>query len=128
MTKGAVYYHFGSKEDILIGLIREITDHFIEELEKLLSSETVSFYCGFDPTGPSLHVGHMIPLFAMAHLNRAGHRASKIKSMGTHETENPQDITDYLAMGVVWMSHIIIWKESEKSVAFSERNKSPSSC
>ena len=32
-------------------------------------------YIGFDPTADSLHVGHLLPIMAMAHLQRAGHRA-----------------------------------------------------
>ncbi len=66
----------------------------IEELEKLLASEKVSFYCGFDPTGPSLHVGHMIPLFAMAHLNRAGHRAIALVGGGTALIGDPSGKTE----------------------------------
>jgi tyrosyl-tRNA synthetase len=63
------------------GFIQQCTN--VAELEKALASETVSFYCGFDPTGPSLHAGHLIPLFAMAHLNRAGHRAIALVGGGT---------------------------------------------
>jgi tyrosyl-tRNA synthetase len=63
------------------GFIQQCTN--IAELEKALASETVSFYCGFDPTGPSLHAGHLIPLFAMAHLSRAGHRAIALVGGGT---------------------------------------------
>ena len=63
------------------GFIQQCTN--LDELEKTLASETVSFYCGFDPTGPSLHAGHLIPLFAMAHLNRAGHRAIALVGGGT---------------------------------------------
>ena len=63
------------------GFIQQCTN--LEGLEKLLETETVSYYCGFDPTGPSLHAGHLIPLFAMAHLNRAGHRAIALVGGGT---------------------------------------------
>ncbi len=66
----------------------------IEELEKLLDSQVVSFYCGFDPTGPSLHVGHLIPLFAMAHLSRAGHRAIALVGGGTALIGDPSGKTE----------------------------------
>jgi tyrosyl-tRNA synthetase len=69
-----------------------------EELEKLLSSEIVSYYCGFDPTGPSLHVGHLIPLFAMAHLNRAGHRAIALVGGGTAMIGDPSGKTEMRKM------------------------------
>jgi tyrosyl-tRNA synthetase len=70
----------------------------IEELEKLLSSEVVTYYCGFDPTGPSLHVGHLIPLFAMAHLNRAGHRAIALVGGGTALIGDPSGKTEMRMM------------------------------
>ena len=54
------------------GFIKQCTDE--DTLEAQLETRPVAFYCGFDPTGPSLHAGHMIPLFAMAHLQRAGHK------------------------------------------------------
>ncbi len=46
--------------------------HF-EDLEKLLESEKIAFYCGFDPTSDSLHVGSMLPLVIMRRLQEAGH-------------------------------------------------------
>ncbi len=42
-------------------------------IEKLLSTEKVTFYVGFDPTGNSLHVGHLLPIMAMRFLQQAGH-------------------------------------------------------
>ncbi|MDR0932233.1 MAG: tyrosine--tRNA ligase [Victivallales bacterium] len=44
-----------------------------EAVEKLLSTEQVKFYVGFDPTGNSLHVGHLLPVMAMRLLQKAGH-------------------------------------------------------
>lgn len=46
--------------------------HF-EELEKALETESLTFYCGFDPTADSLHVGSMLPLIMMRRLQQAGH-------------------------------------------------------
>ncbi len=69
-----------------------------EELEKLLATEQVSFYCGFDPTGPSLHVGHLVPLFAMAHLARAGHRAIALVGGGTALIGDPSGKTEMRRM------------------------------
>ena len=42
-------------------------------IEKLLTSEEVKFYVGFDPTGNSLHVGHLLPVMAMRLMQKAGH-------------------------------------------------------
>ncbi|MCL4153263.1 UNVERIFIED_CONTAM: hypothetical protein GTU68_038579 [Idotea baltica] len=52
-----------------------------EEIEKILSSEKLSFYCGFDPTADSLHVGSMLPLILMRRLQNAGH--TPIALLGT---------------------------------------------
>lgn len=78
------------------GFIQQCTN--LDELEKQLSSEPVSFYCGFDPTGPSLHAGHLIPLFAMAHLNRAGHRAIALVGGGTALIGDPSGKTEMRKM------------------------------
>lgn len=45
-----------------------------KDLEKALASEKLSFYCGFDPTADSLHIGSMLPLVTMRRLQKAGHR------------------------------------------------------
>lgn len=45
-----------------------------EELGKALKKESLSFYCGFDPTADSLHVGSMLPLVTMRRLQKAGHK------------------------------------------------------
>src|SRR5436190_11354160 len=54
------------------GLIADVTDR--EGLKKLLSDERVTFYVGYDPTSPSLHVGHLVPMMMQARLQRAGHK------------------------------------------------------
>jgi len=54
------------------GFIYQTTDE--EAAKELLSSESVSFYAGFDPTGDSLHVGHLLPIMAMRRLQQAGHK------------------------------------------------------
>ncbi len=54
------------------GLVADVTDR--DGLKQLLSSGPVSFYAGYDPTMPSLHVGNLVPLIMQARLQRAGHR------------------------------------------------------
>ncbi len=54
------------------GMIEQISDE--TAIREMFAKEQVSFYIGFDPTGRSLHIGHMLPVMAMAHLQRAGHR------------------------------------------------------
>jgi tyrosyl-tRNA synthetase len=45
------------------------------ELRKKLAAGPVTFYCGFDPTADSLHVGSLVPLLLMRRLQAAGHKA-----------------------------------------------------
>ncbi|GLY33703.1 tyrosine--tRNA ligase [Kineosporia sp. NBRC 101731] len=44
------------------------------ELRKALGSGSVTYYAGFDPTGPSLHIGHLVQILTMRRLQQAGHR------------------------------------------------------
>jgi tyrosyl-tRNA synthetase len=54
------------------GLIAVHTD--LDELRKALDTGQVTFYGGFDPTAPGLHIGHLVLLLTMRRLQRAGHR------------------------------------------------------
>jgi len=55
------------------GLVAQTTDD--QALRAALADGPVTFYCGFDPTAPSLHMGNLVQLILMRHLQRAGHRA-----------------------------------------------------
>ncbi|HZH03359.1 MAG TPA: tyrosine--tRNA ligase, partial [Myxococcaceae bacterium] len=54
------------------GLVQDATHP--EALSALLAKPGLVFYCGFDPSGPTLHAGHLLPLSMMERLRRAGHR------------------------------------------------------
>ena len=54
----------------------------------------VTFYTGFDPTADSLHIGHYIPIMAMAHLQRAGHRPIALMGGGTGMIGDPSGKSD----------------------------------
>ena len=55
------------------GLVAQTTDD--QALRAALAEGPVTFYCGFDPTAPSLHMGNLVQLILMRHLQRSGHRA-----------------------------------------------------
>jgi tyrosyl-tRNA synthetase len=55
------------------GLVAQTTDE--QALRAALADGPVTFYCGFDPTAPSLHMGNLVQLILMRHLQRAGHHA-----------------------------------------------------
>jgi tyrosyl-tRNA synthetase len=54
------------------GLVALTTDP--DDLRKALDAGPVTFYCGFDPTGPGLHIGNLVQLLTMRRLQLAGHR------------------------------------------------------
>ena len=54
------------------GAINQQTD--AEGLRKLTSEKSISLYCGVDPTGDSMHIGHLIPFMMLKRFQLAGHR------------------------------------------------------
>lgn len=54
------------------GLVQVSTDQ--EALRALLAGEPITYYCGFDPTAPSLHLGNLVQLLTMRRLQLAGHK------------------------------------------------------
>ena len=54
-----------------------------------MDSGPVTFYVGCDPTGSSLHIGHMVPFFAYRHLRDAGHIAIALIGGGTARIGDP---------------------------------------
>ncbi|MEW1982127.1 tyrosine--tRNA ligase [Citricoccus sp. NPDC079358] len=54
------------------GLVQVSTDE--AALEALLDGEPVTYYCGFDPTAPSLHLGNLVQILLLRRLQLAGHR------------------------------------------------------
>jgi tyrosyl-tRNA synthetase len=78
------------------GFIQQLTDE--AALRQRLAEGPVTFYCGFDPTAPSLHVGSLVPLMAMAHLARAGHRPIAVLGGGTTMVGDPSGKTEMRQM------------------------------
>ncbi len=70
------------------GLIAQHSDW--ETLKEALNSGPVTYYCGFDPTGPSLHHGHLVQVIIMRHLQDAGHRALALVGGGTGLIGDPR--------------------------------------
>jgi len=61
------------------GLVYEST----EGLREVLAREKVTLYIGFDPTAASLHVGSLLPMMALARMQRFGHTPIAIVGGGT---------------------------------------------
>ena len=62
-------------------LVYQQTDE--EGIKKLLETESVSIYCGTDPTGDSLHVGHLLPFLTLKRFARYGHKPVVLVGGGT---------------------------------------------
>lgn len=54
------------------GIVYQQTDE--EGLIELLEKEKISLYCGMDPTGDSMHIGHLLPFLTLRRFQNAGHR------------------------------------------------------
>ncbi len=78
------------------GFIKQCTDY--EALSDLMDKEKVTFYVGADPTGKSLHIGHMVPFFAMHHLQLAGHNPIALVGGGTAMIGDPSGKTEMRKM------------------------------
>jgi len=74
------------------GFVQQCTD--FEGLSKLMDEGPVTFYIGVDPTGPSLHIGHMVPFFALRHLRDAGHIGIALLGGGTGRIGDPSGKTE----------------------------------
>ncbi len=65
-----------------------VYDH-TESVPDLLAKEKITLYNGFDPTGDSLHIGHLVPMMAMAQMQRYGHTPIALAGGGTGMIGDP---------------------------------------
>ena len=70
------------------GLINQTTDEV--DLKRLLTDESITYYCGFDPTAPSLHLGNLVQLLLMRRLQLAGHKPLAIVGGATGLIGDPR--------------------------------------
>ncbi len=78
------------------GFVAQCTDEV--ELSKLFTEEVVLGYIGFDPTATSLHVGSLLPIMSLMHLQRAGHRPICVVGGGTGMIGDPSGKTEMRQM------------------------------
>ena len=65
-----------------------------EEMAERLEKDRACCYIGFDPTADSMHVGHLIPLMGLAHMQRGGHRIIALMGGGTAMIGDPSGKTE----------------------------------
>ena len=69
-----------------------------EGLASRMDQASICAYCGFDPTADSLHVGHLIPIMGLAHLQRHGHQIIALMGGGTAMVGDPSGKTEMRKM------------------------------
>ena len=72
------------------GLINQSTD--LEALSEATDGKAITLYCGFDPTGPSLHAGHLVPLLMLKRFQRMGHNPIVLAGGATGMIGDPRDV------------------------------------
>ncbi|WP_099333201.1 tyrosine--tRNA ligase [Actinomyces minihominis] len=72
------------------GLVAQHTDE--KALSEAFEDGPVTFYCGYDPTAPSLHHGHLVQLILMRHLQNAGHKPLALVGGATGLIGDPREV------------------------------------
>ena len=92
------------------GFIEKVTDE--EKVPEVLEGK-VTCYIGFDPTASSFHVGNLVPIMALAHMQRHGHRPIALAGGGTGLVGDPS--------GKDEMRQILTYEEINKNVELQKK-------
>ena len=84
--------------DVLVerGFVKQTV--YGDELKEKLAKDKISFYVGFDPTADSLHIGHYIPIMALAWMQKYGHTPIALFGGGTGMVGDPSGRSDMRQM------------------------------
>ena len=96
-----------------------------EELSRLMDAGPVTFYVGCDPTGPSLHIGHMVPFFAYRHLRAAGHKGIALIGGGTARIGDPSgksEMRKMLTYEILDSNAALITAQLDRFIGFDGSN------
>ena len=74
------------------GFIEQTTHD--QELSEYIDQGNITCYIGFDPTASSLHIGHLVPIMSLAHMQRHGHRPIALVGGGTGLVGDPSGRTE----------------------------------
>ena len=74
------------------GFVEQVTDE--AEARRILAGGPVSCYIGFDPTATSLHIGSLVPIMSLAHMQRNGHKPIALVGGGTAMIGDPSGKTE----------------------------------
>ena len=74
------------------GFMEQVTDE--PQVRDILGNSSVTCYIGFDPTATSLHIGSLVPIMSLAHMQRNGHRPIALVGGGTGLIGDPSGKTE----------------------------------
>jgi tyrosyl-tRNA synthetase len=104
------------------GLIQDITPGTEEHLEK----GPVKAYIGFDPTGDSLHIGSLVPIILLIHLQKASHKPFALIGGATGMIGDPSGKSaerNLLSLEIIKKNQAGIQKQLAKFLDFDESNE-----
>jgi tyrosyl-tRNA synthetase len=93
------------------------------EATRALVEQPITCYVGFDPSADSFHVGHLVPIMALAHMQRHGHRPIAIMGGGTGMVGDPSDKDEMrrlLAVDQIDANLVNLKKQMARLLDFSE--------
>lgn len=92
-------------------------------IREILAKENITCYIGFDPTARSLHVGSLVPIMSLAHMQRHGHRPIALVGAGTALIGDPSGKTEMrrvLTRGEIDENAEAIKQQLSRYIDFSE--------
>lgn len=104
------------------GFVEQISG---EGIQSLFEKEKVGFYVGFDPTASSLHLGHLVPIMALVHCQRAGHQAILVVGGATGMIGDPSGKSserNLLTVDNIRQNQAAVKKQLESFLSFEGEN------
>jgi len=108
------------------GFIEQCTDE--EGLGKLLGEGPQTFYCGFDPTASSMHIGNLIPVMALRTIQRAGHKVIVLTGGATGMIGDPSGKSEernFLSEDDLKNNLELMAKQFGRFISFEEQDDFP---
>lgn len=106
------------------GLLNQVTDE--EGLRKYLEENSITLYCGFDPTADSLHIGHLLPITMLKRFQQAGHNPIALVGGGTGMIGDPSGRSTERSLNAEEVVHGYaesLKQQMEKLIAFDGKGE-----
>lgn len=103
------------------GFLEQISDEFL--IRDILGKNKITAYIGFDPTATSLHIGSLVPIMALVHLQKAGHRPIALLGGGTGLIGDPSgksEMRQFLTRDDINYNTLCLHKQLSKYIDFKD--------